>query len=107
MNSTLDFTLPKTFETVKERSDMNDEGYGNSETDSIQYNSVFITVYYMCARHYSRRGDVAANTHNYIEIHLSSYNLQSSEETLAWKRKDSDNTISIFKCNRSRGIRLK
>lgn len=44
-----------------ERTDVNDEDYRNYEMESIQYNSVFISVYYVCARHCSRHGDVAVN----------------------------------------------
>lgn len=59
---------------------MTDEGCGNHEMESIQYNSVSISIYYMCARHCSRRGDMTVNTYNYIAIHPSLYNLQSNEE---------------------------
>lgn len=36
---------------------MTDEGCENHEMESIQYNSVSISIYYICARHCSRRGE--------------------------------------------------
>lgn len=79
-----------------ERSDVNDEEYGNYEMGNIQRSSIFISVYYVCARHYSRHGDVAVNRTD---------NLQLSEESFTWKRKDSVNVISTFEYIRSEEIR--
>lgn len=49
---------------------MIEEEFGNYEMESIQYNSVFIGVYYVCARHCCRHEDVAINRRRCICPHI-------------------------------------